>query len=198
MRLCHCPEGGIDWFDALDLSALFAAYPWRLAKLPTKTDASLPLDARQGGECFLTAAQSLIAVALLLRLRLSLVSAVVLLGLFLVQFSIGFAYQHDAPRTVQFLTGFALLYLTLAIGLLAASWRRFPGCVRVGLLNRMPARGGSSTVTSETDVRTQSRCDHSSAVRPMRPELGRMDVRHRRARIGPSYGQCGICGASPC
>ena len=96
----------------------------------------LPLDARQGEEFFLTAAQSVFAVALLLRLRFSLQSAVVLLALFLVQLGIGFVFQHDALRTVQFLTAFAWLYLVLAIGLLAASWRQLLEHVRVGLLNR--------------------------------------------------------------
>jgi cation:H+ antiporter len=46
---------------------------------------SLPLDARQQDEVLLTAAQSLFAVALLLDLRLSLVGAGALFGLFMVQ-----------------------------------------------------------------------------------------------------------------
>ena len=96
----------------------------------------LPLDARQGEEFFLTAAQSLFAVALLLRLRLSLRSAVILLGLFLVQLGIGSVYQHDAARTVQLLTAFAWLYLALALGLLGLNWRQFLDYVRIGLLNR--------------------------------------------------------------
>jgi cation:H+ antiporter len=47
--------------------------------------ASLPLDARQQDEVLLTAAQSLFAVALLLNLRLSLIGAGTLFGLFIVQ-----------------------------------------------------------------------------------------------------------------
>src|SRR3954469_804709 len=46
---------------------------------------SLPLDQRQRDEILLTAAQSLFAVALLLDLRLSLVGAAALFGLFIVQ-----------------------------------------------------------------------------------------------------------------
>jgi cation:H+ antiporter len=46
---------------------------------------ALPLDARQQDEILLTAAQSLFAVALLLNLRLSLVGAGALFGLFIVQ-----------------------------------------------------------------------------------------------------------------
>ncbi len=46
---------------------------------------ALPLDARQQDEILLTAAQSLFAVALLLNLRLSLIGAGALFGLFIVQ-----------------------------------------------------------------------------------------------------------------
>src|SRR3954454_10388144 len=46
---------------------------------------ALPLDSRQQDEVLLTAAQSLFAVALLLDLRLSLVGAAALFGLFIVQ-----------------------------------------------------------------------------------------------------------------
>ncbi len=98
----------------------------------------LPLDARQGEEFFLTAAQSVFAVTLLLRLRFSLRSAVVLLALFLVQLGIGFVYQHDASRTVQLLTAFAWLYLALSVAMLATCWRQLLEHVRVGLLNRIP------------------------------------------------------------
>jgi len=70
----------------------------------------LPLDARQGEEFFLTAAQSLFAVALLPRLRFSLPSALILLVLFLTQLGIGFVFQHDEVRTIQFFIWFAWLY----------------------------------------------------------------------------------------
>jgi len=49
---------------------------------------SLPLDSRQEDEIFLTAAQSLFAVSLLLDLRLSLVGAGALFGLFAFQFAV--------------------------------------------------------------------------------------------------------------
>ena len=96
----------------------------------------LPLDARQDEEFFLTAAQSLFAVMLLLRLRFSLPSAVILLVLFLAQLGIGFVFQHDEARTIQFLTWFAWLYLILAVALAIAHRGRFLAYVRVGLLNR--------------------------------------------------------------
>jgi len=49
------------------------------------TPSALPLDARQESEVFLTAAQSLFAVSLLLDLRLSLTGAAVLFVLFMAQ-----------------------------------------------------------------------------------------------------------------
>ncbi|MEJ7745419.1 MAG: sodium:proton exchanger [Luteimonas sp.] len=97
---------------------------------------ALPLDARQDEEFFLTAAQSLFAVALLLRLRFSLPSAVILLVLFLAQLGIGFVFQHDEARTIQLLTGFAWLYMVLAVALVIANRARFIAYLRVGLLNR--------------------------------------------------------------
>jgi len=88
---------------------------------------SLPLDARQHEEFFLTAAQSLFGVALLLRLRFSVWSAVVLAALFSVQLVIAFIYRDDAARAIESLTMLAWLYLALAavVGLLGApsAWR---------------------------------------------------------------------------
>ncbi|MBK7513828.1 MAG: hypothetical protein IPI76_16455 [Chloracidobacterium sp.] len=62
----------------------------------------LPLDARQHEEFFLTAAQSLFAVALILCLRLSLKGAFILLGLFLVQLALAFFYRNDEPHDRRF------------------------------------------------------------------------------------------------
>ena len=106
---------------------------------------ALPLDARQDEEFFLTAAQSLFAVMLLLKLRFSVPSAVTLLVLFLAQFVIAFTYQHDEARTIQFLTMFAWLYMVLALILAVMNRDRFIDYVRVGFLNRQP-----STVSSES------------------------------------------------
>lgn len=98
----------------------------------------LALDARQHEEFFLTAAQSLFAVALIVCLRLSLRSAVVLLALFLVQLALAFIYQTDEARTITTLTYLGWLYLILAIGVFVINRRCLMECVRVGLL----ARGG--------------------------------------------------------
>ncbi len=88
---------------------------------------SLPLDARQHEEFFLTAAQSLFGVALLLRLRLSVLSAVVLAALFSMQVILAFVYREDAARAIGSLTMLGWLYLGLAAILFVASgpaaWR---------------------------------------------------------------------------
>ena len=73
---------------------------------------ALPLDDRQRGEVLLTAAQSLFAVTLLLDLRLSLVGAGVLFGLFAVQMLL--------PDTR---TAITIIYLVLAAGALVRSRR---------------------------------------------------------------------------
>lgn len=82
----------------------------------------LPLDARQSEEFFLTAAQSLFALALLLCLRLSFRGAIALLALFLVQLGISFVYRNDEATTIRSLTYMAWLYLILTAGLM--SWNR--------------------------------------------------------------------------
>lgn len=97
---------------------------------------ALPLDARQHEEFFLTAAQSLFAVALLLRLRFSLASALILLLLFLAQLAVAFVFQHDEERTIAFLTWFAWSYLVMALGLVLINRARLLDFIRVGLLNR--------------------------------------------------------------
>lgn len=87
----------------------------------------LPLDARQHEEFFLTAAQSLFAVALLMRLRFSLFSAVTLAALFSVQLVVAFVYRDNAQTAVASLTMLGWLYLALAafIGAMSApaAWR---------------------------------------------------------------------------
>lgn len=74
----------------------------------------LPLDARQSEEFFLTAAQSLFGLALLLRLRLCVASALALAGLFTLQVVVAFYYRNDEARTIATLTWLAWAYLGLA------------------------------------------------------------------------------------
>lgn len=75
---------------------------------------ALPLDARQSEEFLLTAAQCLLGVALLLRLRLGLVSASVLAVLFAAQVGIAYYYKEDEARTILSLTAVAWVYFGLA------------------------------------------------------------------------------------
>ena len=75
---------------------------------------ALPLDARQHEEFFLTAAQSLFGIALLLRLRLGLGSAAALAALFVAQVILAVAWQGDEARTIASLTWLGWAYLMLA------------------------------------------------------------------------------------
>nr|WP_060985542.1 sodium:proton exchanger [uncultured Acidovorax sp.] len=74
----------------------------------------LPLDARQHEEFFLTAAQSLFGLALLLRLRLEILAALALGGLFAVQVALAFLFRNDEARTIQVLTWMGWAYIFLA------------------------------------------------------------------------------------
>ena len=88
---------------------------------------ALPLDARQSEEFFLTAAQSLFGLALLLRFRLGLTSALALAGLFLVQVSLAFAFRNDEARTIATLTWLAWAYLGITAAVVAVSGRQLVG-----------------------------------------------------------------------
>ncbi len=100
------------------------------------TIGSLPLDLRQREEFFLTAAQSLFGLALLLCLRLSLKSAFALLSLFLVQFGLAFYFHNDESRTITVLTYMAWLYLGLAAGIFIWNYRCLIECFRTGLFTQ--------------------------------------------------------------
>lgn len=103
---------------------------------------AFPLSDRQREEFFLTAAQSVFGVAVLLRLRLSLRGALMLLVLFLVQFGIGFVLRDDNTRTVRVLTGMAWLYLALSAVLILWNRARLVRLFAAGLLNRPAPEGG--------------------------------------------------------
>ena len=90
----------------------------------------LPLDTRQGEEFFLTAAQSLLGIALLLRLRFGVVSALALAGLFAVQVGLAFVYRNDEARTITTLTWLAWTYLGLAGLLFLINPRRLVALLR--------------------------------------------------------------------
>lgn len=94
---------------------------------------ALPLDARQLEEFFLTAAQSLFGVALLIRLRLSVLSALALAILFVVQVGLAFSLRDDEARTIASLTVLAWVYLGLAGVLFVANGRALLDLLRVAL-----------------------------------------------------------------
>lgn len=94
----------------------------------------LPLSARQHEEFFLTAAQSLFGISLLLRLRLGLGGALALAGLFFLQVTLAFAFQHNPSREIGALTALSWLYLLLAVGVFALNLPRLMAS------NRRPAR----------------------------------------------------------
>lgn len=92
----------------------------------------MPLDANQFSEIFLTAAQSLFAVALLLGLRLGAGAGCALLGLFLAQFAAPFyagplqaALGVELPATAIH-DAFSWLYLALGLALAIARRKHLP------------------------------------------------------------------------
>jgi cation:H+ antiporter len=92
----------------------------------------LPIEPAQRGELLLTAAQSLLAIALLLTLSLSLRAALLLAGLFLLQFALGAvvpAAWHDRE-----LIGLSGVYLLLAVFALVRHRRALLPMLRDGLL----------------------------------------------------------------
>lgn len=94
---------------------------------------ALPLDSRQHEEFFLTAAQSLFGIALLLRLRLGLAGAASLAVLFAVQVSLAFTFRDDEAKTIETLTWLGWAYIALAAGIAAANLDRLK-LLKTGLL----------------------------------------------------------------
>ena len=86
----------------------------------------LPMDARQQEEVFLTAAQSLFGILLIMNKRLSIQGAATLLVLFLGQF----IFTDTEVRI-----GFAIVYLVLAAVLLLREYRLVPGVIREAFSN---------------------------------------------------------------
>jgi len=87
---------------------------------------SLPLDARQHEEFFLTASQSAFALALLLQWRLSLWGAIALTVLFVTQLGLAFSYQATPEKEIAVLTAMAWTYLALGAVVLTRNARQLP------------------------------------------------------------------------
>ncbi|NUZ08407.1 sodium:proton exchanger [Piscinibacter koreensis] len=117
---------------------------------------SLPLDARQHEEFFLTAAQSLFGVALLLRLRFSLLSALALALLFSVQLVIAFLFRNEPARAIESLTMLAWVYLVLAALVFVpgapSAWRAAVGLRTAVIKSRLDAaaKPGSGAAEAAT------------------------------------------------
>ena len=86
---------------------------------------ALPLSARQHEEFFLTAAQSLFGISLLLGLRLTMQGAAMLIGLFGIQVTLAFLLQHQPVREIGALTMLGWVYLVLAAVGFARALPRF-------------------------------------------------------------------------
>ncbi|MDE2696218.1 MAG: sodium:calcium antiporter [Chloroflexota bacterium] len=101
-----------------------------------ETLGGLPLDGRQSQEVFLTAAQSLFAVAVLVSLSLGRLEALALLGLFMIQFLIPISEVRMA---------IAVIYVVLALSLIVSrrrEARRLIGWARTAM--RDPAAVASA------------------------------------------------------
>ena len=83
---------------------------------------SLPLSARQHEEFFLTAAQSLFGISLLLGLRLRLGGAIALAVLFGGQLVLAFSLQRYPAAEIAALTALGWVYLGLAAVVLVIEW----------------------------------------------------------------------------
>ena len=90
----------------------------------------LPVDDQQRYELLVTAAQSLFAVALVLRLSLSVPAALALLALFLAQYALSLVLSGAGV-----LLAISIVYLVLAVALFARSWRSLPQLLRDGFRN---------------------------------------------------------------
>ena len=90
----------------------------------------LPIDGHQREELFLTAGQSLFAVAILTNLSMSVGEAGWLLGLFLAQFLAGALGPESIHDEVRIFTG--ILYIVLALAILARKRREAAATLRDG------------------------------------------------------------------
>ncbi|MGM0399442.1 MAG: sodium:calcium antiporter [Halobacteriota archaeon] len=100
------------------IGTLAVVYSLALGQLGT-----LPFDAKQAAEIWITAAQSLFAIAVLVNFTISGREAIVLLGLFISQVAAEFALIRLLPAaraeelSIVLLDSYAVLYVVLALGL---------------------------------------------------------------------------------
>jgi cation:H+ antiporter len=96
----------------------------------------LPLDSLQREELFLTAAQSVFAVAVLMSRSITVREAMALFGLFIAQFILGGVLPEDIREWERI--GVAVLYLVLAAGMIFSNRRAVAPMLRDGF--RTPVR----------------------------------------------------------
>lgn len=106
----------------------------------------MPFDDKQSAEIWLTAAQSLFAIALLVNFEISVREALTLLALFGSQVLIEFLIIREVPFPLtdyQFLLAFSAIYVALGVGLLVRRRRHLRVLVErtVGTV-RSAASGG--------------------------------------------------------
>lgn len=94
------------------------------------TSSGLPIDDAQRQELFLTAAQSVFAIAVLVSLSVTLLEAALLFGLFWTQFLLGAVIPESAHGAERIAVG--TLYLVLAVGISARHRHRLRPLVRDG------------------------------------------------------------------
>lgn len=109
---------------------------------------ALPLDARQHEEFFLTAAQSLFGIALLLRLRLGVWGALALAGLFALQVGLTLNFLGDDARTIASLTWLSWGYLALSAIVVATNAKSLGHLIAVGLFASHPETHPSSVASA--------------------------------------------------
>jgi cation:H+ antiporter len=95
----------------------------------------LPVDPVQRQELFLTAAQSIFAVALIADLSLDRRDAVALVTIYLAEFALVALLPQDLDTWVRMVT--AVLYLVLAAGVIIARRRAVPRLLRDGFRTRL-------------------------------------------------------------
>ncbi|MDR7277261.1 sodium:proton exchanger [Catenuloplanes atrovinosus] len=111
----------------------------------------LPIDPAQREELLLTAAQSLLAVALLIRLRLTVRSALLLLGLFLTQFVVS-AVAPGVARGAE-LVWLSAVYLGLAAVVLIRDRAAVLPLLRDGLVSSYRSLGDPACCTTAGRLR---------------------------------------------
>lgn len=116
----------------------------------------LPLDARQHEEFFLTAAQSLFGLALLLRLRLSVVGALALLGLFLGQLTVSLVLRQNEALDLAVLTGIAWGYLLLAGAMFLLNGRALRGLLTTAFVVSLRPSSGAAVAKPKPDPAQES------------------------------------------